>query len=197
MTPLGFDLILLGAPAAGKDTQALILQKNLKLKPVESGKYWRKMASQNNAQGKLLRSTFSKGKLAPVRLMKGFITDNLKNIPHDSNLVFIGNPRLKPEAQLLVKLLRQKRRDFFAIFLSLPDREIKKRSKKRHRDIQDTEYIQTRIRLNRELVSKTVEYFKGLNKIKVINGNQSITAVAKDVRKAINDYQKSRRDNNS
>ena len=36
---LGFDLILLGAPAAGKDTQAILLERKFAFKPVESGKY--------------------------------------------------------------------------------------------------------------------------------------------------------------
>ena len=48
MKKLGFDLILLGDPTAGKDTQAAILMKKYELKSVESGKEWRKTSALNS-----------------------------------------------------------------------------------------------------------------------------------------------------
>src|SRR5258708_23763593 len=43
MKKLGFDLILLGDPASGKDTQAAILEKKYSLYPVASGVFFRKL----------------------------------------------------------------------------------------------------------------------------------------------------------
>jgi adenylate kinase len=191
MPRLGFDLIILGAPAAGKDTQAELLVKKYGLKKVESGKYWRKMAKQKNSLGDLLRRTFSKGQPAPVKFMKFFIVKELSKVSKKRDLIFIGNPRLKPEAQFLAKLLKTKGRDFFVINIDLPSKEIRERSIKRMRDIQDWKYVDNRIKMYRLQVSKTLNYFNSLNKLKVVNGNQSISKVAQNIQKAINDYQRS------
>jgi adenylate kinase len=187
---LGFDLILLGAPAAGKDTQAALLMRKFQLKPVESGKYWRWAAKQNNADGQLLRRTFSRGNPTPVKLMKKFILKSMKSANKNVDLIFIGNPRLKPEAQLLAKLLKSRRRDFFVISIQLPQKEIIKRSLKRKRDDQDWKYVDNRIKMYRLQVSKTLNYFKGLGKLRTVDGNRTIPAVAADISRIIDDHQR-------
>jgi adenylate kinase len=189
-TKLGFDLIILGAPAAGKDTQAALLMKKYKFQPVESGKYWRKMATQNSPTGALLRRTFSKGNPAPVKLMKQFIVKQLRGAKKDSNLLFIGNPRLKPEAQLLNKLLTAKNREYYAISIDLPMAEIKKRSLRRMRDAQDWKYVNNRINYFRLQVSKTLKYLDSLGKLTVVDGNRGVGEVAKDIQHIINDYKR-------
>ncbi|HYC79690.1 MAG TPA: nucleoside monophosphate kinase [Candidatus Binatia bacterium] len=190
MGKLGFDLILLGAPAAGKDTQAELLSKKYIFQKIESGKHWRKMAGQKNSTGRLLRQTFSKGNPAPVKLMKEFLVKELRKAKQNNNLLFIGNPRLKPEAQLLIKMLKAKGRDFFVINIDLPVAEIKSRSIKRMRDDQDWKYIDNRIKMYRLQVQKTLNYFKSLNKLKVVDGNQTVKKVAQDIQKVLNDYQR-------
>jgi adenylate kinase len=192
MRRLGFDLILLGAPAAGKDTQAAILMRRYNFKPIESGKYWRKMASQKSSTGRLLKATFSKGLPTPTGLMKKFIITQTSKVPRDKNLIFIGNPRLEQEARLLTKILNTEHRDFFVIFLTLPKKEIISRSLKRMRDDQDWKYVNTRASVYKNQYLKTLEYYRKLKKAKIINGNQSIKQVSSDIQKAINDYQRSK-----
>jgi adenylate kinase family enzyme len=191
MERLGFDLILLGAPAAGKDTQAAILMRRFRLKPVESGKHWRRLAARNDALGRLLHRTFSKGQPTPVKLMKKFLVSQVSAAPKSRDLIFIGNPRLKPEAQLLAKLLKLKGRDYLAIAIDLPVDQVRKRSLARMRDDQDWKYVGNRIRMYRLQVRKTILYFKGLDKLRIVDGNRPVAAVAKDILKIINDYQRS------
>jgi adenylate kinase len=190
MARLGFDLILLGAPAAGKDTQAALLMKRFKFKPVESGKHWRRLAAQKSPTGALLRRTFSKGHPAPVKLMKQFLISQLKHAPKKGDLLFIGNPRLKPEAQLLTRLLADKHRDYLAVAINLPEDEIRKRSLARMRDDQDWKYVGNRIRMYRLQVNKTVNYFKSKDKLNIVNGDQPVKSVARDILKTLNDYKR-------
>ena len=193
MKRLGFDLILHGDPASGKDTQALILKKKYKLRAVESGKHWRKMAKMKTPDGEWLRRTMSRGYPTPVPLMKKFIVDNLKQTPKDKDLLFIGNPRLKPEAQLLKKLLNQKKREFLVIYIKLPKREILKRSglrlKTLKRSDDSAEFVKNRIKYYETQVVKTVDYFRAIGKIKFVNGNQPISKVAKEIEKILDDNQ--------
>ncbi|OGE74225.1 MAG: hypothetical protein A3I07_00940 [Candidatus Doudnabacteria bacterium RIFCSPLOWO2_02_FULL_42_9] len=190
MKKLGFDLILLGDPTAGKDTHAEILKKKYSLKAVESGKHWRAMAKKKNADGAWLRRTMSLGHPTPVVLMKKFLISNLSNAPKNKDLIFIGNPRLKPEAQLLVKLFKQKRRDFFVIYIQIPTKEILARTKARARLQSEDQGVWNRIDYTKNQVSKTVKYFRSLKKLRMINGDQTIPNVSKDIQKAISDYKK-------
>ena|SRR3989344_3158203 len=193
MKKLGFDLVLLGDPTAGKDTQGAILQKHYAFKPVESGKHWRKMLKAKTADGALLRKTAGLGHPTPVKLMKKFLVEHLRNAQKNKDLIFIGNPRLKPEAQLLVKLLKQKQRDFFVLYLKLPDKEIYKRSFARVRTDKEgqLQYVKNRISWHKHQVSKTAKYFKSLQKLKFINSMPPIPKVAAVIEKTLNDYQRS------
>lgn len=184
MKKLGLDLILLGDPTAGKDTQAVILTKKYNLKPVESGKHWRAEAKKNTAAGRWLRKTMSLGHPTPVMLMKKFLADSIKAATKNKDLLFVGNPRLKPEAQLLKKLLEKKGRNFFVIYIKLPAAKIIERSKKRNRagSLDDTSLgIKNRLRYFKLQVSKTVKYFQKMRRLKFVNGNQSVKNVAADI----------------
>lgn len=192
MKRLGFDLIVLGDPTAGKDTQASLLMKKYSFNTVETGKQWRIMVKKNDFRGRWLKRTFGLGHPAPVEIVKWFIGKKVKTTPQNKDLMFIGNPRLKPEAQFLVKLLKEKNRNFLALYLKLPEKEIYRRSQGRIRMAKEGElqYIRNRINYHKNQVSKTVAYFKSLNKLKLINGNQRISKVTADIQKAINTYHK-------
>ena len=189
MKKLGFDLIFLGAPASGKDTQAALLMNHYEIKRVESGIYLRRHMKDKTILGQQIRNTVGKAKPAPVAVVKAFLTEELKKAPKNKNLIFVGNPKLKPEAQFLVKLLKQHQRDFFAIYVKLQDKEIYKRSffRKRHDDLNKI-LIQRRIAWHKKQVGKTVKYFESLKKLKIIDGGQSIQKVSMAIQKAINDY---------
>ena len=185
---LGFDLILLGDVAAGKDTQAVFLMKRFNLSPVATGKQWRIMVKKNDFRGRWLRRTFGKGRPTPVPIVKWFLEEKIKAVPKNKNLIFIGGPKLKPEAQFLKKQLELRNRDFFVFWLTLPVKEMIKRSKKRMRNVDDLKYIQRRISWYKKQQGKTLKYFQELKKVKFINANQSIKKVAGDIERAIEDH---------
>jgi len=191
MRRLGFDLIILGDPTAGKDTQAALLSKKYAFKAVESGKHWRAMAKKKNLEGAWLRRTMSLGHPTPVILMKKFLNKNLANVPKNKDLIFVGTPRLKPEAQLLVKILKSKKRNFFVLYIKIPTTEILARTKSRSRLKSEDQGVWNRIKYTKNQVSKTVKYFQSLGKLKFINGYRTIQNVSKEIEKAINDYSRS------
>jgi adenylate kinase family enzyme len=192
MKKLGFDLILLGDVAAGKDTQAAILMKQYALKPVETGKYWRSLGKKKNLS-KQIQERQAKSLPAPVQIIKDFLIQNLEHVQKNKNLVFVGGPKLKPEAAFLKQQLLKRKRDFLVVCLTLPKKEIIKRSLKRMRNIDDSKYIYRRINWYRNQQGKTLKYFRQLGKLKTINANQSISKVTKAIEKVINDYSRSKR----
>lgn len=187
---LHFNLILLGMIASGKDTQAEILLKKYSFQPVESGKYWRKMAKSKTKDGELLRKTTNKGLPAPVKLMKQFLITHIDKKTKSKDLLFVGNPRLKPEAQLLKKIMDSKKLPFFALYITLPEKDVYKRSQSRMRNADDALYVKQRVKWHKDQVSKTVSYFKSNKKLITIDGRKSIEDVSKDIEKAISKIKK-------
>jgi len=197
MKRLGFDLILLGDPTAGKDTQAANLMRKYALEPVETGKQWRLMVKKNDFRARWLKRTFGKGHPAPVAIVKWFLNNKLKNVSKNKDLIFIGNPRLKPEAQFLVKLLKKKRRDFFVLYLKIPEKEIYRRSyrKRTGRMTQENQeqFIRNVINYTKKQVSKTVAYFSSMRKLKFVDSMPPIPKVSANIEKILHDYQRSAR----
>jgi adenylate kinase len=190
MKKLGFDIILLGDPTSGKDTQANILNKIYHLKSIRSGRYWRALAKKKTKEGAWLRRTMSLGYPAPVVLMRKFLKEQTRKISENKNFIFVGNPKLKPEGQLLNKLLKLKKRDYFVLYIKIPITEILKRTKLRARLKSEDERIKNRLRYTKKQMSKTVKYFQSLEKLKFIDGDQSIPKVTKDLIKEIEEYRR-------
>ncbi len=196
MEKLGFNIVLIGMIASGKETQANILKKKYVLKFVESGVYCRKLLKEKSSNGDWTRRTTGKGKPLPTILLQKFLIREINNKPKDKDLLFLGNPRLKPEAQLVKKILNLKDQDFLVLYITLPDKEVYKRSLKRmtsnmkaiYKVFDTKKLIGVRIKWHKDQVGKTVKYFEGLNKLKTINGNQSVLKVTKDIVKAIEEY---------
>jgi len=198
---LGFNIVLLGQNASGKETQTRILEKKYALKSVETGVYTRTLLKEKSKNGDLARRTAGKGGALAVKLLKEFLVREIKNHPKGKDLIFLGGPRLKPEAQLLKKLLDQKKQDFIAFYITLPDKEVYRRSLLRAKDkntkaiykvFDNKKIIAARLKYYKNQVSKTVKYFQSLKKMKLINGNQPISKVTEDILGAIKEYKKIR-----
>ncbi len=194
MSKLGFDLIILGAPVSGKDTQAGFLTNHYDLKPIRSGVYLRKLREKPGYK-KVFERTYDKGLPVPSKIIDEFIVNSVSKAPKNRNLIFVGTPRLKNEAMLLKKLLDEKKRDFFAFYIRLPEKVIVKRSFHRDREKhdKDMDYIKSRIKYHKHDVMETIKFFQKFKKVKFINGDQPPFKVARDIQKVINDYKRSER----
>ncbi len=198
MKKLGFNIVLLGQIASGKETQANVLKKKYALKFVESGVYFRKLLKAKTKIGELARRTAGRGEAGAMKLMKEFMIREISKKPKNKDLLFLGCPRLKPEAQLLKKIMADRKEDFMGLYISLPDKEIYRRSLKRkegamkaiYKVLDDKKIIEKRINYHKKQVSKSVKYFQSLGKMTIINGNQPIPKVTKDILKAVEGYKK-------
>lgn len=197
MKRLGFNIVLLGTITSGKETQANILKKMYALKFVETGVYSRKLLKEKSKNGELARKTVAKGLPLPTKLLQGFLKREIAKKPKNKNLLFLGG-RLKPEAQLLMKLLKAQNEKVIAFYISLPDKEIYKRSLSRkqgnmkeiYKLLDEKHLIAKRIKWHKDQVMKTVKYYETLKIMNRINGNQPIPKVTADILKAIEKFGK-------
>ena len=188
----------MGAFASGKDTQAEILKKKYSLQYVGTGVFTRNLMKEKSENGEWARRTAGRGKPLPTSLMKQFLLKEIAKKPKNKDLLFVGGPRLKPESQLTKKILNNKNMDFFALYITLPHKEIYKRSLARSQgDMKDIykifdtkELINKRIEEHKKPISETIKFLQQEKCLKKINGNQSVDKVAKDIEKAILEHQK-------
>ena len=94
-------VILLGAPGAGKGTQADILQQRLGLAHISSGDLFRENISKQTPLGKLAKSYMDKGELVPDDVTVQMVLERIARPDCARGVVFDGFPRTEAQAQAL------------------------------------------------------------------------------------------------
>lgn len=98
-------LVFLGAPGAGKGTQATIVSQKLNLAHIASGDLFRQAVSKGTELGKLARSYMEKGELVPDEVTISMISERLNEPDCKSGCIFDGFPRTLEQAKALDRML--------------------------------------------------------------------------------------------
>lgn len=101
-------IVLMGAPGAGKGTQAKLLEKQLGLPQVATGDLFREHLKNETELGKLARQFIDAGELVPDDVTIGMVQDRLTQPDTANGVVFDGFPRTVAQAKSLERLLSQK-----------------------------------------------------------------------------------------
>jgi adenylate kinase len=96
---------MVGAPGAGKGTQATLLAERLGLAHVASGDLFRDHIARGTALGKKVRSYLDSGALVPDALAVQMIADRLNEPDASEGVVLDGFPRTRPQAEELDRML--------------------------------------------------------------------------------------------
>jgi adenylate kinase len=99
-------VVLLGAPGAGKGTQAVTLAEHLGIAHVSSGDLFRYNLSQGTELGKLAKSFMDKGELVPDHVTISMVMDRLEQ--KEAGAILDGFPRTLPQAKALDEALAEK-----------------------------------------------------------------------------------------
>ena len=94
-------LILLGAPGAGKGTQADILSKKLNIPTISTGNMLRAAISNGSAVGLEAKSYMDKGALVPDSVIIGIVKERLAQDDCANGYILDGMPRTIPQAEAL------------------------------------------------------------------------------------------------
>ena len=93
-------IVFLGAPGAGKGTQAAKVGQALKLDHLATGDLFRQVQAQNTNTARLLRSYVEKGQLVPDDITIQTVLEHL-NASTGRGIIFDGFPRNLPQAEAL------------------------------------------------------------------------------------------------
>ncbi len=121
-------IIFLGAPGAGKGTQAQILAQKYNIPKLSTGDMLREAVKSGSELGRIVESIMNSGNLVPDEIMIKIIEERLQKDDCANGFILDGFPRTIPQAEALDMLLAQlKVNNTVILFLAANEEELVKR----------------------------------------------------------------------
>lgn len=121
-------VIMLGAPGAGKGTQAKKIAAKYNVPHISTGDIFRMNIKNDTELGKKAKTYMDQGLLVPDELVVDLVVDRLDKDDCVNGYVFDGFPRTIPQAEALTKALAERGEKVdYALNVDVPDENIIKR----------------------------------------------------------------------
>src|SRR6185295_8958710 len=121
-------IVLMGAPGAGKGTQARLLQERLQLPQISTGDIFRALAESDNPLAREVRELQSAGKLIPDDLVIRVVRERTSQPDCRNGYVLDGFPRTPAQAATLEGLAAEQKKKIIAIVVDVPFDLIQRRA---------------------------------------------------------------------
>jgi adenylate kinase len=119
------NIILMGAPGAGKGTQAKIISNMYKIPHISTGDIFRSHMARNTSIGIEISNRMNNGQLVPDELTEKVLLDRIQEEDCKNGYVLDGFPRTLPQAKFLhVELAKLHQKIDFVINLEIEDHEV-------------------------------------------------------------------------
>jgi adenylate kinase len=119
---------MLGAPGAGKGTQAEVLSEEMGLPHIASGDLFRQALEKRTEVGLLAKSYMDKGDLVPDEVTIKMILERINQPDCASGCLFDGFPRTLHQAKALDEALGKQGKEIDkAVYIEVPNEELVKR----------------------------------------------------------------------
>ena len=121
-------IVLMGAPGAGKGTQARLLQERLQLPQISTGDILRARSQQKDALAEEIRKVQEAGKLASDDLVIRVVQDRTSSPDCANGYVLDGFPRTPAQAEMLERMAAEQGNEIAAILVDVPSELLEKRA---------------------------------------------------------------------
>ncbi len=126
-------IVLIGAPGAGKGTQARLLQERLGIPQISTGDMFREMKSLDTPLAREVQEIMASGKLISDDITYRIVRERTSKPDTAGTYVLDGYPRTAVQAQQLEELAAEQGKVIAAIEVDLPREELFKRLTGRRR----------------------------------------------------------------
>jgi len=195
------NLILLGAPGAGKGTQVEFLTKKLGIPAISTGNILRAAIKEGTPIGLKAQEYISAGKLVPDEVIIGIVKERLSQKDCENGFILDGVPRTIGQAEAIEKAGIN---ITAAVLLDVPDEIIEQRmagrrtcvncgatyhvvtrppkkenvcdecgSELTRRKDDDPETVRTRLKVYHEETEPLVDYYRDRGKLHVVDGSRT------------------------
>ena len=121
-------IVMLGAPGAGKGTQAKMIAEKYQIPHISTGDIFRANIKNGTELGKEAKKYMDQGQLVPDELTVKILLDRVANADCANGYVLDGFPRTIPQAKVLDNALTELGTQIdYAIDVEVPDENIVKR----------------------------------------------------------------------
>lgn len=205
------NIVLLGAPGAGKGTQAQKLVEEFGFVHISTGDLLRKAVKAGTRLGRQAKSYMDSGKLVPDELVIGLVKERLSEPDAKVGWILDGFPRNTPQAVTLDSELKSFEATLDAALLVDVEEDVilNRLSSRRtcrncgytatadvsvcprcggqmyQRDDDKPSTIKERLRTYQIQTAPLIEYYRGHGILKKVNGARSAEAVYSDVKELL------------
>ena len=118
-------IIMLGAPGAGKGTQAKKIAEKYSIPHISTGDIFRANIKNGTELGKQAKTYMDAGALVPDEITIGMLLERIHEADCENGYVLDGFPRTIPQAESLTKALQERGEAVdFAVNVDVPDENI-------------------------------------------------------------------------
>ena len=173
-------LLFLGAPGAGKGTQAQLLSKIYSFLHLSTGELLRKEIEINSNLGKKVKDIMNRGELVSDELVLKIVSKNLDG--DNKGWILDGYPRNLSQANSLNDVLIKIDQPLDVVFfLDIPEEVLIRRLLLRGRKDDNEETIRTRLKIYKQTTKPLIEYFKDLSLLEYIDADRDLKTISSEI----------------
>ena len=174
-------LLFLGAPGAGKGTQAELLSQTNSYLHLSTGELLRKEIEMNTTIGIQVNDIMNRGELVSDELVLNIVRKNL--VKDNSGWILDGYPRNLSQASSLNEVLNEINQPLEIVFyLDIPEEVLIKRLLLRGRKDDTEETIRKRVEIYKKTTEPLIQYFKDLSLLKYIDADRDLITISSDIK---------------
>lgn len=179
-------VVLMGAPGAGKGTQAKLLEEQLTLPQVATGDLFRANLKNETELGKLAKTYMDKGNLVPDEVTIAMVKDRLSQDDCSNGAILDGFPRSPAQADALNSLLIEFGGEINVVPFIYVEEEmlisrLLKRAEIEGRADDNEETIRNRMNVYRESTAPLLDYYSEKGLVVKVDGDRPIDEVYNDL----------------
>ena len=173
-------ILFLGAPGAGKGTQAELLSKENSFLHLSTGELLRKEIQNNTNLGLQVKDIMNRGELVSDELVLEIVRKNLEN--NYKGWILDGYPRNLSQANSLNKVLTKINQPLEVVFyLDIPEEVLTERLLLRGRKDDNEETIRTRLEIYKKITEPLIQYFKDLSLLEYIDADRDSKTISSEI----------------
>lgn len=184
------NIVLLGAPGAGKGTQAALLVDKYQMCHISTGDILRAAVKNGTGLGKKAKGFMDAGELVPDDLIIDLMKERMQQPDTENGVLLDGFPRTTGQADALEELLGEYGAQVDqAIELVVDEDELVRRLVSRAaqegRSDDNEETIRTRMKVYRDQTAPLLEYYGAKGKLSSVDGVGTLDEVTERLQDAL------------
>ena len=174
-------LLFIGAPGAGKGTQAELLGQTYSYLHLSTGELLRKEIKMNTLLGNQVKDIINRGELVSDELVLKIVRQNLDK--DNQGWILDGYPRNLSQANSLNEVLIEINQPLEVVFyLDIPEDVLIKRLLLRGRKDDTEETIRTRVEIYKKTTEPLIQYFNDLSLLEYIDADRDLKTISSDIK---------------